>query len=215
MRPIPDPPLLLVTDRHATLGRDLVDLVSLAVAAGIRWVQLRDKDLSRAERRALLTRLQRELPLPVRIELNGDPQLAAEAGVGVHLSAVDAATWCGAGVIAGISVHSAHEIDLAQQHRPTFLLFGTLFSSSSKPGRLPAGLLGLGEAVERAKPIPLVAIGGIEPEQVTPISSTGAAGIAVRSGILSASDPAQATSRYLATLAAGLFQRRFDVSEPI
>ena len=39
------PKLLLVTDRHATAGRDLVDVVARALAVGLPAVQLRDKDL--------------------------------------------------------------------------------------------------------------------------------------------------------------------------
>ena len=57
------PALVLVTDRHATGGRDLVDVVARALDAGLPAVQLRDKDLSG---RALLVLAERLRALTAR-----------------------------------------------------------------------------------------------------------------------------------------------------
>ena len=49
---LPDPPLLLITDRHQA-RLPLVDVVRAALAAGCRWVSIREKDLSEKDQIAL------------------------------------------------------------------------------------------------------------------------------------------------------------------
>src|SRR5262249_38543021 len=57
---LPDPALLLVTDRHQA-RLPLADIVRAALAAGCRWVSVREKDLSDDHQIALAVAL-----LPVR-----------------------------------------------------------------------------------------------------------------------------------------------------
>ena len=49
---LPDPPLLLITDRQQTL-LPLADVVRAALATGCRWVSMREKDLSEVDQVAL------------------------------------------------------------------------------------------------------------------------------------------------------------------
>src|ERR1700688_888396 len=90
---LPVPPLLLVTDRHQA-RRPLAEIVGSALAAGCRWVSLREKDLPEDEQvplaRALLTMTRRHA---ARLVLHGEAALAKLAAVdGVHLpSGSDAA----------------------------------------------------------------------------------------------------------------------------
>ncbi len=66
---LPVPPLLLVTDRHQA-RRPLAEIVATALAAGCRWVSLREKDLPEDEQvplaRALLAMTQRRHAAPGR-----------------------------------------------------------------------------------------------------------------------------------------------------
>jgi thiamine-phosphate pyrophosphorylase len=80
--------LLLVTDRHQAAA-PLDEIVSEAVAAGARWIWLRDRDLPPVERHALARRLiALARPRGARLTVGGDIALAAEAVAdGVHLSA--------------------------------------------------------------------------------------------------------------------------------
>src|SRR5262249_46658263 len=81
------PPLVLVTDRHATSGRTLVDGVAAAPAAGLPAVQLREKDLPG---RPLLALAEQLRALTARVGalflVNDRIDVAVAAGAdGVHL----------------------------------------------------------------------------------------------------------------------------------
>jgi thiamine monophosphate synthase len=58
-----------------------------------------------------------------------------------------------------------------------YLLFGTVYATSSKPGVRPSGPAGLAEVV-RATSLPVLAVGGVTPENTGEVARTGAAGFA-------------------------------------
>src|SRR5262245_65315821 len=72
---LPDPPFLLVTDRHQA-RHPLADIVRAALAAGCRWVSVREKDLSEEEQinlaRTLLPMVRRS---GARLSLHGEAEL--------------------------------------------------------------------------------------------------------------------------------------------
>lgn len=95
----------------------------------------------------------------------------------------------------GCSVHSVKEAIDAERQGVNHLIYGHIFASNSKPGLAPRGLKKLRE-VSQSTSIPVIAIGGITPENTRDVLETGASGIAVLSGILLADDPLQAVRRY-------------------
>jgi thiazole tautomerase (transcriptional regulator TenI) len=95
----------------------------------------------------------------------------------------------------GKSVHSVVEAQEAESQGADYLLFGHVFPSESKPGVPARGVESLG-SITAAVQIPVVAIGGILPLHLSEISSVGAAGVAVISGILEAKDPVLAVKQY-------------------
>ncbi|KGX86528.1 transcriptional regulator [Pontibacillus marinus BH030004 = DSM 16465] len=95
----------------------------------------------------------------------------------------------------GKSVHSVMEAQEAETDGADYVLFGHIFSSNSKPGLMPKGVEALKDVVD-ATSIPVIAIGGITPQNVHEIRRTGAKGIAVMSGLLDAHDPYQMAQEY-------------------
>lgn len=91
----------------------------------------------------------------------------------------------------GKSVHSVQEAIEAEEQGADYLLYGHIFSTSSKPGLTPRGLGSLKQVVKEVK-IPVIAIGGIVPKNAKEVLSTGAAGIAVMSLIWEAHSPLEA-----------------------
>ena len=91
----------------------------------------------------------------------------------------------------GASVHSVEESVAAERDGADWLMLGTIFSTSSHPGRMGAGPQ-LIEQVRAVCQIPIVAIGGINLEGVEVVRVAGASGIAVISAVLSADDPRSA-----------------------
>ncbi|GAB3058202.1 hypothetical protein GCM10027286_22340 [Virgibacillus ainsalahensis] len=88
----------------------------------------------------------------------------------------------------GCSVHSVDEALFASKHGADYLLYGHVYETQSKPGLKPNGLKGLKDVVQHVS-TPVIAIGGITPENTPDIIKSGASGIAVLSGVLLANDP--------------------------
>ncbi|UOR10500.1 thiamine phosphate synthase [Halobacillus amylolyticus] len=87
----------------------------------------------------------------------------------------------------GKSVHSINEAQQAEKEGADYVMFGHIYSTSSKPGKEPQGLKGLVELTDSVT-LPVIAIGGINPEHALDIRKAGATGIAVISGLLDADD---------------------------
>jgi thiamine-phosphate pyrophosphorylase len=203
---LPDPPLLVVTDRRQA-RRPLTEVVSAALAGGCRWVSLREKDLPDDEQ-VLLARLL--LPkiraAGARLLIHGEPALAGLAAAdGVHLPAgADAAAArarLGRDKLIGISIHTVGEAAAIDPASVDYALAGPAFETPSKPGYGPEiGRKGLAE-IAGAAPVPVLAIGGINATRIAELMAAGAAGIAVMGGVMRAADPTQEVRSLLATLA--------------
>jgi len=95
----------------------------------------------------------------------------------------------------GKSVHSVQEAQEAEAGGADYVLFGHIFSSTSKPGLEPRGVQALKNVVNEVA-LPVIAIGGITPQNVHEVRGAGAAGVAVMSGLLDAHDPIQTLKNY-------------------
>lgn len=199
--------LYLVTDRHQTRGRPLIDVIEECLGAGVGAVQLREKDLMAADLLAL-ARLLRELTrrAGARLFINDrvDVALAAEADgvqrghtslpVGIMRSVA------GSRLLIGASVHSLEDAQAAERDDADFLVFGPVYDTPSKrPYGPPQGVEALRRVVERVR-VPVFAIGGITSERVHEVKKTGAHGVAVISAILSTEQPAAAAKAFLDAL---------------
>jgi thiamine-phosphate pyrophosphorylase len=192
---IPNPPLLIVTDRRQA-KRSLGEIVDAALAAGCRFVSLREKDLPRDDQvllaRALLAVTRRH---EARLLLHGDAALAKLAGVdGVHLpagsDAKEARAVLGPRKLIGLSIHTATEAAAIDPAVADYAVAGPAFETPSKPGYGPEiGRKGLREMAAASR-IPVLAIGGINTARVGEVIAAGCAGIAVMGGVMRASDPA-------------------------
>lgn len=198
-----------MTDRHATAGRHLVDVIEACVDAGLRAVQLREKDLDAAE----FFDFARELRAVTsrhgaRFLVNGRVDVALAVGAdGVHLPSASPASpeavrhVIGPQRFLGVSTHAASEAEAAARAGADFVVFGPVYETPSKrPYGAPQGIEALAEACRRA-PIPVLAIGGVTPSSVCEVRAAGASGVAVIRALLAASDPAAATKELLAAWA--------------
>lgn len=193
---LPDPPLLLITDRKQAVG-PLPEMLEAAFAAGCRWASLREKDLPVAEQIALAQHL---LPLArrynARLTLHGEAATAKAAGTdGVHLSAggdaAAARSLLGPQALIGISIHTLDEAAKLDAAILDYAIAGPVFPTTSKPGFGPLlGEEGLA-AIIQAAAIPVLAIGGINASSLARMTAIGAAGVAVMGVIMRAPDPAK------------------------
>ncbi|HOE28046.1 MAG: thiamine phosphate synthase [Candidatus Aureabacteria bacterium] len=188
--------LYLVLDRDLLGGRDAAALLESLLAAGVEWVQYRDK---RSADREVAAELGRLGPLcraaGAKLIVNDRAALAAAACVdGVHLGAsdmpvVDARRTLGPGKLIGGSVDTVGEALRAAAAGADYLGAGAVFPTATKKDAAVLGLDGLARICRAAK-IPVVAIGGIDRTRVAAALAAGASGIAVASAVLRAGDPA-------------------------
>jgi thiamine-phosphate pyrophosphorylase len=186
--------LYLVTSRSACVSGPLESVVDQACGAGVRAVQLREKDLSGGDLHNLAVKM-REVTRrnEARLFINERADIALGVGAdGVHCTEsglpVDLARrLCPDGLV-GASSHSLERAAEAGTAGADFVLFGPVFPTPSKAKYGdPQGLDALA-AVARGVGVPVFAIGGITPDNARLCLEKGAAGVGVISAILSAED---------------------------
>ncbi len=201
------PRLYLLTDRHNTSQRPLASVISQAVEAGVRMIQVREKDLDTRQTIELIRKLK---PLITqyhgKVLLNDRVDLAIALDAdGVHLRSDSlplplARRMMGKDKLLGISTHSVKDVQKAEDEGADFVVLGPIYDTPSKQiYGAPLGLHTL-EAACRTCRLPIFAIGGMKPEHVHDVMSSGAYGIAVISSILQASDIPSRTQHLLSQL---------------
>ena len=193
MRPALEPPVIcIITDRRQLGGatpRDacerLLALIRNAAQAGVDLVQIRERDLddrvlADVVRRAVAETAERK----TRIIVNDRVDVALTAGAaGVHLTSMSMAaervrsrlpeSW-----LVGRSVHGAAEAaQVTASGALDYLIAGTVFETTSKPGCIPIGSDGLAQ-ITQAVDTPVLAVGGITATGAEAVGRAGAAGLA-------------------------------------
>ncbi|HLP09515.1 MAG TPA: thiamine phosphate synthase [Opitutaceae bacterium] len=213
MPPHFDLSLYLVTDPEMTAGRGLLETVRAAVAGGVTIVQLRDKAASAramAETGRALLALLRSLGVPLLVNDRIDVAHAIGAD-GVHIGQDDlppaaARAILGPRAIIGLSVTNADELATVDAS-VDYIGLGPLFPTGTKTDAAPA----LGEAafsaIRRRLACPVVAIGGINRDNLARTLAAGADGVALVSAICAAPDPRAAAQELRTALAAARAHR--------
>ena len=177
-------------------GQNHLLLVRTYLETRIQLFQVRDKELDDASLYDQLLQI-KELCLQAnaRFIVNDRVDLALASGAdGVHLGQTDlpvdvARRILGEGAIIGISTHNRAQFLEAQQSAADYVALGPIFSSSTKESAFPPlGTQALRE-LSYEKKRPLVAIGGIQLENVLEVWRSGADSVAVISDIAKAKNP--------------------------
>lgn len=183
--------LYLITDRTLTGYRTLYDVIDEACGAGVRAVQLRERDLDPLQLfnyakqiRSVTKKYNARLFINDRIDI----ALAVDAeGVQLRETSVpvaEAKKLLSGDKLIGVSVHSIDKALQAQKEGADFLVFGTVFKTRSKPElREPSGTKQITELTSKVT-IPVFAVGGITPARSRKCIDAGAHGVAVISSIM-------------------------------
>ncbi|MEJ7746976.1 MAG: thiamine phosphate synthase [Luteimonas sp.] len=173
-----------------------------AVLGSAALLQYRNKSADaglRLEQVSALRRLCRTHAVPLIV--NDDAELARTAHAeGVHIGEHDdqidhARATLGADAIIGVSCYDRlQRAEAAARSGADYLAFGAFFTSPTKPAARHASLQLLQQA--RGLGLPLVAIGGIKPDNAQAVIAAGADLIAVISGVFDTPDPVSAARAY-------------------
>ncbi len=195
---------LLVTEALCPLGSGRV--IHEALAAGVRMIQVREKDMSDRQLIAHCrdvrkwTRQQAALLI-----INDRPDIAAMVEAdGVHVgqdecTVADARMIVGPERLIGVSTHSIEQARQAVLDGADYLGVGPTFPTATKSFSEFPGLAFVNQ-VAREIALPWFAIGGISLENMDDVSIAGAQRVAISSGICSAINPGNAAEQYLSAM---------------
>jgi len=202
---------LYVVTGEAGGVEETVRIVEAALQGGADVIQMRKKDMSKADQYRLGRRLRpitQECGVLLIVNDHADLALAIDAD-GVHLGQGDLPLFVARalagfeGRLIGCSTHSLEQARSAASGGADYLGVGPVFATPTKPGR-PAVGTGLVREVSSSLNIPFVAIGGIEASNIGQVLEAGARAVAVVRAVYDAPDPAGASRMLRAAVEARL-----------
>ena len=193
--------LYAVTDRSWLGERTLVQVVEQVLRGGATFLQLREKELDRAAFLAEAKEL-KALTAKYRVPfvINDDIDIALESDAdGVHLGQTDlmgrdARALIGPDKILGITANTVELAVAAEKAGADYIGAGAVFGTTTKQNAKNLSLDTLRD-ICRAVTIPVVAIGGINGDNLPRLAGTGVAGAAVVSALFAQKDPEEAARR--------------------
>ncbi len=189
--------LYVVITEALCRGRSALEVLAMALAAGVRLIQLREKEMTGRQlyERALAFRRETEAAGALLI-INDRLDIALAVGAdGVHLGQedlpVEAARTIAPDLLIGVSTHSLAEALAAQDAGASYVNIGPVFPTGTKETAFPLGP----EMIDRIVPhlrIPWTTMGGIKASNIEQVVSRGARHPAVITAVTAAPDPAAA-----------------------
>jgi len=184
---------------------DSADWVERLVPVGVGLVQLRMKNVPEHRLRDEIRRAKAACAAhDCQLIVNDYWQIAIEEGCDfVHLgqedlAEADLAAIRAAGMKLGLSTHDEEELDTALAAKPDYVALGPVWPTILKKMKwAPQGVERLKDWKTRIAPLPLVAIGGLNPDRVPAVFENGADSAAVVTDITLNTDPEARTREWI------------------
>jgi thiamine-phosphate pyrophosphorylase len=208
--------LYVLIDPAACRGRSAVEVARAALAGGASMLQWRDKLRDKGEQlpdlRAVF-RLCLDNDAVLTVNDHADLALVLDDGsvpagrLGVHVGQKDLPLTelrriVPAGFVCGVSTNNPDEAVQAERDGASYVAVGDIFGTTAKQGTRPSSPERLAQ-VKAAVRVPVIGIGGINPENVAQVMAAGADGVAVISAVCSALDPEAAARELIAAMSVG------------
>ncbi|MBC8281767.1 MAG: thiamine phosphate synthase [Chloroflexi bacterium] len=194
--------LYVIIDPQVTGGRDPLEIALAAVRGGASMLQLRDKLRDKGDSLPLAIELQKLCAdSGASLIVNDHSDVASIVGsAGLHIGQTDlpveqARQMLASHQVIGRSNRELEQIVESEQMGADHVAIGAIYQTSTKgiSGRPPLGVGPLREAKDIAK-TPVVAIGGINAENLAPVVEAGADAICVTAAVASAPEPEAAAA---------------------
>lgn len=191
--------LYAVTDSYWLNGRNLEDDVEKAIIGGVTMVQLREKELDTDSFIKLAFKVKKvcnKYDIPFIINDSLEVFKAVDAD-GIHVGQNDMRAdlvreEIGPNKILGVSAETVEEAILAEKMGADYLGVGTIFNTTTKLDAITVSMDTLRNICDSVK-IPVVAIGGINKDNISKLKNTMIDGVSVVSAIFAANDITKAT----------------------
>ncbi len=199
--------LYAIVDRAVLGNADPARAAELLVEGGADMIQYRDKAGSDREVEAAVLGIREACAGRVPLIVNDRAALALRAGAdGVHLGPCDlpvkeARALCGPGFLLGATARSEQAAGLAAADGADYLGMGAVFATHTKADTRPLAPEVVARASARLS-VPVFAIGGIGPENLSPLLGLGIRRVCVCAALLRAPD-VRAATRSLKNLLGG------------
>ncbi len=195
--------LYLITDQYIVKGLSHVQIAEKALLGGVKFIQYREKQLSKRESYKIALQLReitRRFGAVLIINDDIDIAMAVDAD-GVHLGQEDfpvhaARKILGDSKIIGLSTHSLKQAEEAQGSGADYIAIGPIFKSTTKDVREPLGVDIIKE-IRKISRMPVIAIGGINENNMEDAIKAGADGAAVISAIIKKEDITAAVKEFI------------------
>lgn len=188
------PPLYAILDPEQIKGRAIEDILGELLRAGVKILQLRAKSLAAKDFLALARQVRKQTEAyDCRLIVNDRVDIAMACNAdGVHLGQDDLPLHAGrkllGGKIIGISTHDIEQARQAQGGGADYIGFGPMFGTQTKDTGYNARGTDMLKEIRAAVAIPIVAIGGINEQNVSQVWQAGADSAAIISDILGSKD---------------------------
>lgn len=201
-----DTRIYFITDSSAYSEQEFLDRVRAALAGGVTIMQLREKERTTREYISLAQKvhaLAQQFGVPLIIDDRVDVALAAKAE-GVHLGQSDmpinsAREILGDGFIIGATTKTAEQALEAYEQGADYLGVGAIYPTTTKVKTVLTSTETL-DAICKAVPIPVNAIGGLNKDNIDVLKGIGIKGICAVSAIMKADDPKTAAEELSAAV---------------
>lgn len=176
---------------------DSADWIARALPLGVRFVQLRIKDMPEPALRGEIRRAEALCTVAgARLVVNDHWRIAIDEGCGmIHLGQedlddADLPAIRRAGLALGVSTHDEAELDRALGTDPDYIALGPVYPTILKAMKwAPQGLDRVGDWKRRIGDVPLVAIGGLTVERAAGVVAAGADVLSVVTDITLRAEP--------------------------
>jgi thiamine-phosphate diphosphorylase len=201
MSPLVLPPLYAILDPEQIKGRSALAVLGALLDGSVTILQLRVKSLTPSAFLDLAQRARAETRARgCRLIINDRVDIALACGAdGVHLGQDDLPLHAGRQLmgdkIVGVSTHDIEQAKQAEQSGADYIGFGPMFGTTTKDTGYSARGVEMLRQIRAAVSLPIVAIGGINEQNVREVWQAGADSAAIISDILGAGDIAAKTKR--------------------
>ncbi|WP_138203007.1 thiamine phosphate synthase [Haloimpatiens lingqiaonensis] len=182
--------LYLITNRKLVKNHNFFHVISESIKGGVDTIILREKDLNEQELISYGKKIKEVIGYrKVKLMINGNLSVVkAVKADGYHMKFKDFLDKKPKNISVGVSVHSVEEAMICEEKGADYILVSHIYPTDCKKGLQPKGVNFIKEVRSKVS-MPIIALGGINPENAREAIENGADGVAVMSYIMASEEP--------------------------